>query len=192
MGRGIIVFGAPGSGQTTLGRELAKELGVHHLDLDNYHWRWDTEIPYTVLRSAEERITSLMNDLSKHPYFVMSGSMWSIRKSFEPMFDLAVFITVPDVIRAGRICNREHFQWGKRILPGGDMYIANKKYSKNYLDRVQEYEKGNPSMFQQHKQWMDELPCPVLCVDGTLPVQENIKLIKVQFSPALPLMQRQL
>lgn len=40
--KGIIIFGAPGSGKTTLGAELARQLDFPHFDLDDYHWRWDT------------------------------------------------------------------------------------------------------------------------------------------------------
>jgi len=178
MSKGIIIFGAPGSGQTTIGKDLAKALNFPHFDLDDYHWRWDTKIPYTVYRSGEERIANLTADISKHPNFVMSGSMWSIRKSFNDMFDLAVYVAVPDEIRAERIRKRELKRWGDRILPGGDMYEANDVYSKSTLQRVLEYKQGNPSMYEQHKQWMAELTCPVICIDGTLPVSESAKLIR--------------
>ena len=40
MARGIIVFGSPGSGTTTLGRAVAAQLGFAHFDLDDYLWRW--------------------------------------------------------------------------------------------------------------------------------------------------------
>ena len=36
MSRGIIIFGAAGSGKTTLGRELAGRLGFLHIDIDDY------------------------------------------------------------------------------------------------------------------------------------------------------------
>ncbi len=41
MSRGIIIFGAMGTGKTTLGRELAQQLNFQHFDLDDYHYRWD-------------------------------------------------------------------------------------------------------------------------------------------------------
>ncbi|MCL2421518.1 MAG: AAA family ATPase [Defluviitaleaceae bacterium] len=169
MARGIIIFGLPGSGQTTLGRALAQQLGFPHFDLDDYHWRWDTEIPYTVLYPREAKAERLMSDVSKHSHFVMSGSMWSIRKMFEPMFDLAVCITVPPEVRAGRVCARELARWGDRVLPGGDMYEANEIYRKAYLDRVEAVE-----MAEQHKQWIAELPCPVVHVDGMLSIEDNV------------------
>ena len=175
MSRGIIIFGAPGSGQTTIGKALAQDINAQHLDLDDYHWRWDTAIPYTVFRSAEERTQHLLADVSKHPYFVMSGNMWSIRKSFEHLFDLAAFVAVPAEVRAERIRNRELKRWGSRILPGGDMYEANAIYSQDYLERVNEYENDQA---QQHKQWIKELPCPVVYIDGMAPIKESVATIR--------------
>jgi len=46
MAHGIMVFGASGSGTTTLGREFAKILGFTHLDIDDYFWE-KTDVPYT-------------------------------------------------------------------------------------------------------------------------------------------------
>ena len=51
MARGIIVFGSPGSGTTTLGRAVAAQLGFAHFDLDDYLWRWDTEVHFTRTRT---------------------------------------------------------------------------------------------------------------------------------------------
>lgn len=94
-----------GVGDTTLGKEVSKQLNYLPVDLDDYHWRWDT--------------------ISQTPHFVMSGSMWSIRKSFEPMFNMAVFMTAPPEICAERIRMRSVTRWGDRVLWGGDMYESN-------------------------------------------------------------------
>ena len=187
MSRGIIIFGAPGSGQTSIGRELAMQLGFTHIDLDDYHWRWDTEIPYTIFRPAEERIEHLIHDLSDCDFFLMSGSMWSMRKIFEPLFDMAVLVTVPAEIRAERIRLRETNRWGNRILPGGDMYETNKDYSKDWLERALEYDTAEPSQFglKQHEQWINELTCPVLRIDGTKNIMESAEIIAAEYSKLL-------
>ena len=99
MSRGIIAFGAAGSGTTTLGRELAQELGFSHFDLDDYFWRWDTGIPFTIKCPREERTERLLADISKCSGFVMSGCMHGWEKPFVQQFDLAVFITTPTETR---------------------------------------------------------------------------------------------
>lgn len=178
MPRGIILFGAMGVGDTTLGKEVARRLAFPHFDLDDYHWRWDTEIPYTVFRSREERTAHLRKDLSKHPFFVMSGSMWSIRKAFEPMFDLAVFMTAPADIRAERIRSRSIARWGDRVLPGGDMYEASEVY-RDYAACARSYDMdlSPQACITQHERWARELPCPVLRVDGTKDIAQNAEWI---------------
>lgn len=171
MSKGILLFGASGVGDTTLGKAVAEKLGFHHFDIDDYTWCWDTEIPYTVLRSREERIERMMNDVTKYPHFVMSGSMWSIRKVFEPMFELAAFITAPTEIRIERLRKRELSNYGERILAGGDMY----EHHIRFLADAEGYETAEPpqACLKQHTEWAAELPCPVLHVDGTKDISEN-------------------
>jgi len=182
MARGIILFGAMGVGDTTLGKELATRLGYPHFDLDDYHWRWDTEIPYTIFRSREERTEHLLNDLSKCQKFIMSGSMFSIRKTFEPLFDLAVFMTAPAEIRAERIRTRSIARWGDRVLPGGDMHETIDVYQ-DYLACARRYDMDDPTYacISQHEQWAAELPCPVLRADGTKSISENAEWILSQY-----------
>ena len=188
MPEGIILFGAMGVGDSTLGKEVAKRLNLPHFDLDNYHWRWDTEIPYTVFKSREERTADIMKAISGTSHFVMSGSMWSIRKAFEPLFNLAVFMTAPAEIRAERLRIRSVTRWGDRVLPGGDMYESSEVY-KNYLACAQSYNQDirpNACLIQ-HEQWVKELPCPVLRIDGTKPIAENAESVIARYHKILEL-----
>jgi hypothetical protein len=154
MARGIIIFGSSGSGTTTLGREVAKRLGFQHFDLDDYFWRWDTEIPFTVTRPREERIELLMGDISKFPYFVMSGSMDSYNAPFVPLFDLAVLNSAPAEMRVERVNARDFSRFGERILPGGDMFEDHK----NFLSCVRRYDTDGSPCQRVHEQWAATLP----------------------------------
>lgn len=182
MSRGIILFGGMGVGDTTLGSAVAALLQVPHFDIDDYTWRWDTAVPYTELRKKEEKIALLKAAISPHPHFVMSGSMWSFRKSFEPFFDLAVFLTAPAQIRAERIRDRSLRRWGERVLPGGDMYQSSSVY-RDYLECSLRYDRGTADEFSlaQHEKWAQELPCPVLRMDGTKPIEENARYIVTRY-----------
>ena len=179
MSRGIIIFGAAGSGKTTLGRELAGRLGFLHIDIDDYIWRWDTEIPYTVLRSRQERIETLIEAVSKDEHFVMTGSMDSIRGFFTSLFELAVFLTVPTDIRLQRLGARKSEQFGERILPGGDMYEQNEKF----LREAAAYDTGEPPQvcLKTHKQWAAELKCPILYLNGMKAIAENAAWVEAQY-----------
>ncbi len=177
MTRGIIIFGSPGSGTTTLGRDVAKRLGFQHFDLDDYLWRWDTEIPFTVTRPREELIELLMGDISKFPHFVMSGSMDSYNMPFVPLFDLAVFNSAPVETRVERVNARELARFGERILPGGDMF----ENHKNFLSCVCRYDTDGSPCRRVHEQWAATLPCPVLHIDGTVAIAENVARIVEQY-----------
>ena len=64
MARGIIIFGSAGSGKTTLGRLAAQKLGFPFFDLDDYIWRKDTPVPFTVMYFRQEKAGRLMEDIS--------------------------------------------------------------------------------------------------------------------------------
>ncbi|QHQ61684.1 shikimate kinase [Anaerocolumna sedimenticola] len=178
MSRGIIIFGSPGSGTTSLGRKVAKQLGFQHFDLDDYLWRWDTPIPFTVTRPREERIKLLLDDISKFSHFVMSGSMDSYNAPFVPLFDLAVLVSAPVKTRVERVKARELARFGERMLPGGDMFETHK----NFLDGVRRYDTDGSPCRRVHEQWASTLPCPVLYMDGTVTIEENAGHIVEQYS----------
>ena len=177
--RGIIIFGSPGSGKTTLGKEVAKRLDYQYFDIDDYIWRWDTEMPYSVMRTREEKISLLMNAISKCSHFVMAGSMDSFSEPFEPLFELAVLHTAPAEIRAARLETRNIEQWGARAMPGGDIFEI-KKYDFWKIAQSYDDETGSPC-FKKHKKWAEALACPVLYTDGTKPIAENAKLIAEKY-----------
>ena len=182
---GIIVFGASGAGATTLGKEIAQRLNFQHLDIDDYLWCWNTKIPYTVVRSREERTKHLMNDIKKYPNFVISGTIFNDRKLFEHLFDLAVFISTPAEVCAERVRIRELARWGDRVLPGGDMYKTTRFHGdfNDYIANAQKYDTADVSKFglKLHKQWVSELPCPVLHLDGMKDITENADWVVAQF-----------
>jgi len=182
MSKGIIINGCSGSGKTTLGKALAKHLEFQHLDLDDYYWRSDTVLPFTEMHSKDIVIELLSNDMSKHPYFVMSGSIGSILWDVvSPLFDLAVLLSVPVDIRLKRVQARAFSRFGERTLPGGDLY----KQHKELYRQIEAYDTGeNPSYsLERHEKWAAELQCPVLRADGTKPIYENVAWIAEQYLP---------
>ena len=46
MAAGIMITGSSGAGKTTLGTLVANALGYTFIDIDDYIWRKDTEIPF--------------------------------------------------------------------------------------------------------------------------------------------------
>lgn len=180
MASGILIFGSSGSGTTTLGRAVAERLGFAHVDLDDYLWQWDTDIPFTVTRPRAERTRLLLEALSDVDHFVMSGSMDSYNAPFVPMFDLAVLHTAPVGIRLARLQAREAARLGARILPGGDMAEQHRAF----LETASRYDGDASPSHSHHEQWAATLPCPVLHTDGTRPVEENAALVSAVYRRA--------
>jgi adenylate kinase family enzyme len=162
MKNGIIIFGASGSGTTTIGRELARLLGCKHFDIDDYFWE-NTSPPFIVKRPLEERINKLKTDLTEN--FVLTGSMLGWSETFEPLFTTAVYVTTPTDIRIERLTRREFERFGDRILPGGDMYDNHREF----IEWAKTYDYGGEEQRSKlsHEKWLNTLTCPVLRVDGT-------------------------
>ena len=174
MAKGMIILGPAGSGKTTLGRQAAKELGIAYLDIDDYIWRTDTTVPYTVMYSRQEKIDHLLAAVNEVGEFVMAGSMNSFHEHFDPMFRLAVYLTADEVLRMERVHQRELGEFGNRILPGGDMYEEHQKF----LTDVGGYEHGAGSCNrEQHELWISQLTCPVLRLDGGEELTKNLAMI---------------
>ena len=154
---GMIILGPAGSGKTTLGKFVADKMEIAFLDIDEYIWRNDTEKPYSVMYSKEEKISNLMEAVQKAKEFVMAGSMSSFHEYFDPMFLLAVYLTADAKVRVKRIHEREQKEFGDRILPGGDMYEEHQQF----LNDAANYD-GNAASCNksQHELWLNQIGCP--------------------------------
>lgn len=171
---GMIILGPAGSGKTTLGKFVADKMEIAFLDIDEYIWRNDTEKPYSVMYSKEEKISNLMEAVQKAKEFVMAGSMSSFHEYFDPMFLLAVYLTADAKVRVKRIHEREQKEFGDRILPGGDMYEEHQQF----LNDAANYD-GNAASCNksQHELWLNLIGCPVLKLNGEDSLEKNAKVI---------------
>ena len=178
MSRGIIIFGAPGSGTSTVGRALAKHLGFTHFETDDFSGIRIDSPPFRISRTLEERTALLHTELSKCSNFVISGSMWDWGTSFIPLFDLAVFITTPTDVRIERLEKREHEKHGNRIGINGDMYDSHRQF----IEWAKTYDTDNPDRsLKLHEQWIETLTCPVLRISGATPISENVMRISERY-----------
>ena len=172
---GIIVFGAPGAGTSTVGRALANGLGYAHIETDDICGEAIDIPPFRVSYATIERISRLNATIEKCSAFVISGSMLGWGDSFIPLFDLAVFITTPTNIRVERLEQREKERHGERICVGGDMYERHKWF----VEWAKTYDTDNPDRsLILHEKWIDTLLCPVIRINGALPVAGIVAQVK--------------
>lgn len=174
MATGIMIMGSSGAGKTTLGKLTADALGFTFVDIDEYIWRKDTEIPFSAMYPKGEKISRLMEAISACDHFVMAGSMDSFHEYFDPLFKLVVHLHTDAQIRMQRVHDRELAQFGGRILEGGDMYEEHQKF----LEDIAGYDLGYGSCtLQRHETWLQSLSCKVIRLDGAQRLEDNVKII---------------
>jgi adenylate kinase family enzyme len=178
----IHITGASGTGTTTLGRALATELNCRHFDTDDYFWE-PTDPPYQQKRDLAERSRLLLADLEAHPYWVLTGSIGSWGDFAIPFFSLVIFLRIPTELRLERLAHREYTEFGDAILPGGKMHRI-------YTDFIEWAARYDTAGLEQrslvsHEQWLSQLHCPVLRLEGDMSVDERVHRT-VQFINSTP------
>ena len=116
------IYGASGSGTSTLGQYLAEQFQYAFLDSDDYFWL-PTDPKFTTKRPIEQRVPLIRQDIAAAKNgAVLSGSLVGWGDALIPDFTLAVRVVTDTPTRLARIKQREYARFGARILPGGDMY----------------------------------------------------------------------
>lgn len=171
----VHLFGAAGSGTTTLGRALARVFGVPHLDTDDYYWRV-TDPPYTAKRPPDERIRLIERRIAGSAGWVLSGSLCNWGEPLLAHFTLAVFLYLPPAERLARLAAREQERYGSRIASGGDLHDDHRAF----MAWAGAYDTGKAPLrsLDLHESWMARLPCPVLRLDSARSVTELVAAVR--------------
>lgn len=170
----IHIFGASGSGTSTLGVQLAREIGGCHLDTDSYYWH-KSEPPFIHKREVSERISMIEHDIRGQERWVLSGSICNWGDPLLHHFTLAVFLYLDPNVRMARIAERERTRYGDRILPGGDMHEQHLEF----MSWAASYDNSKAPIrsFDLHERWLSELSCPILRLNSVKSVAELSKEI---------------
>jgi len=168
----IHIFGASGSGTTTLGAAIAERFGHTHLDVDRFFWI-PTDPPFTTIRDIPARRAMLAAALEGHPRWVLSGSLCGWGDIFIPRFELAVFLHIPHEIRMARIMARDRERYGDAIDEGGAMRSEHLEF----IEWARKYDTADESMrsLRLHEKWIPMLPCRCLRLEGDLTTEERLR-----------------
>jgi adenylate kinase family enzyme len=164
LAKRIHIFGAAGSGTTTLASALSAKHGHRHFNTDDFYWL-PTDPPYQQARPRTDRQALLANALAETESWVFSGSLCGWGDPFMSQFELVVFLLVPVEERLARLRARELVRYGQEaIAPGGRLHKAHVEF----LDWAQRYDNGGLDMRSRalHERWIQRLPLPVLRLDG--------------------------
>jgi adenylate kinase family enzyme len=176
----IHIFGASGSGTTTLAVAMATRHGHRHLDTDDFFWE-RTNPPYRERRPPVERLALLRKALRGSSSWVLSGSLCGWGDPLIPEFELVVFLAVPTTVRLARLRVREIERYGQAALePGGELHAAHLEF----LEWAGRYDTGGLEMrsLAMHERWLSTLPCAVVRLDGTLSAAEELAQIEASLA----------
>lgn len=169
MGTGIQICGLNGCGKSTLGRALAERIGFYFIDNENlYFSNSNTDEPYMSPISRQDVEHLLMAEVSKHPNFVFAAVKGDYGNKIIPMYDYVVLIEVPKSVRSYRVRNRSFQKFGNRMLIGGDLYNQEEAFFQMVESRRDDYVEN----------WLKTLKCPIIRVDGTKLIEENVEYIR--------------
>ena len=168
MGMGILICGLNGCGKSTLGRALADQIGFHFIDSERlYFAESQANAPYANSRPQEKVERLLREEVAQHPNFVFATVKGNYGQDLLSRYTYVVVMEVPKEIRAKRLRERSFQQFGSRMLMGGDLYIQEEEFFRMATSRKEDFV----------EKWLESVSCPMIRVDGTKPVEENVAYI---------------
>ena len=168
MGKGIQICGLNGSGKSTLGKALAERIGFYFIDNENlYFQRTNVDEPYVNPKSRGEVERLLADEVAKHPDFVFAAVRGDYGEDIIPMYNYVVLVEAPKSVRSYRVRNRSLEKFGDRMLRGGDLHEQEEAFFRMVDGRGDDFVMD----------WVKAVKCPIIRVDGTKPIEENVEFI---------------
>jgi adenylate kinase family enzyme len=171
----IHIFGASGSGVTTLGNTLSEYLGIPYFDSDDFFWE-KTKIPFTSKRDPDKRNQIIKRLLNITPEWIYGGSSWSWGNGIFPEFSLVVFLKMPKEVRMKRLLAREYLRYGDII----NTDPIRKQNSDGFFAWASDYDDCTGIAgrnIKVHEAWIEEIQSPILKLDGDLSVNQRVQRI---------------
>lgn len=166
--KGIIICGLNGTGKSTLGKALAEKLHFYFIDNEDLYFpKTDAHYMYASPRTREEVEKILFREIKTHENFIFASVKGDYGEAVYPFFQYAVLIEVPKDIRIKRVKKRSFEKFGNRMLPGGDLYEQEEKFFNLVSSRAE----------NTVEEWVKSLNCPIIRIDGTKSIEENIDFI---------------
>jgi adenylate kinase family enzyme len=166
------LFGAAGSGVTTLGHALSEALAWPYFDTDDYFWL-PTIPAFTDRRPAAERNAQLRADLQAHPRAIVGGSIGGWGDEWFGAFDFVVFLWLPPALRLQRLHEREY----QRYDQTDPAQVARTQAFLTWAAGYDTNSTGGSRTLANHTAWLTRFICPVLELRGDLSVAQRMNAV---------------
>ncbi len=172
---GILICGLNGAGKSTLGKKLADRLGYAFIDNEDLYFpKTDAGYAFAGPRSREEAVRLLEEKIDGNGRFVFAAVKGDYGGKLIAALDHIVLVDAPKQVRSRRVRERSFARFGERMLPGGDLHDKEAAWFSLTDSRPEDYT----------TKWLEKVSCPVIRVDGTLPVSQNVERIVSALSGA--------
>ena len=151
-----------------MGKALASRMGYAFIDSEDLFFpKKDSAYEYSNPRSKEEAIQLLENRIKNNTRFIIAAVKGDYGDKLTSALDHIILVDVPKDVRSQRVRARSFQKFGSRMSPGGELYDKEQKWFAMVDNRPDDYVLA----------WLETIECPVIRVDGTLPVEDNIEYI---------------
>ena len=165
----ILVCGLNGAGKSTLAKALADELKLPFVDMENIYFskQDNPDYPYEKSRPDKEVIALLTDVVNTENDLVLASVTGSFGDEFVSHLKCVISIEIPRDIRLNRVYNRSYTLFGEKSLEDGEYYEQIKSFHNFCISR-------DESLVND---WLSTIHCPIIKVNGVLPIGDNVKLI---------------
>lgn len=151
------IFGASGSGTSSLARGLATRLSTQCFDTDDFFWM-PSDPPFTEVRSVPARLDLMQQVFLPRRDWILSGSLLKWGEPVVARMTHAIFLTLDPEVRMARLRAREKQRYGLGLPAGNAGFM---RWARGYDDP--DFSGRN---IRAHREWIAELPVPVIELDG--------------------------
>lgn len=165
---GILLCGLNGAGKSTIGRILAERMSWQFIDNEDLYFpKEDASYLFSNPRSKEEVIHLLEEKIEEDDRFVFAAVKGDYGEKLLTKLDYVVLIEVPKETRMERVKMRSAQKFGDRIQEHGDLADTENAWFSVVNSRPENFV----------TEWLERVPCPVIRIDGTAPVEENVNYL---------------
>ena len=162
------LIGTNGAGKSTIGRILAERMSWQFIDNEDLYFpKEDVSYLFSNPRSKEEVIHLLEEKIEEDDRFVFAAVKGDYGEKLLTKLDYVVLIEVPKETRMERVKMRSAQKFGDRIQEHGDLADTENAWFSVVNSRPENFV----------TEWLERVPCPVIRIDGTAPVEENVNYL---------------